>query len=1022
MGEFGSTRRVLLIGAITLAATLVLAGPAKAKVAAAGTTFPVSWLTLDKGEVPGGQSGIASGGLAFSRITDNGRFVLFTSMSTNLGPSGANPNNINLFRKDMQTGNVVLVNRLDGKSGASTPGGILLFDMSANGNLVIMVSDRRLTAGDADDETDLYLRNIQAGTTTLISPGTAFPVGDATLSADGAYAVFTTRSPLVPGDVNVATDVYRYRIANGAIDIVSRIPALPNAGNQGSVDGSISGDGRWVTFSSAASNLIPGFVDNNGGFARDTFVRDMTDGVTYLVSSRFNSSTQGGNGEAYEPQIAGTPEALASVRVAFTSSATDLSDNGVTDPSSNASIYFKQMPNQASGLISRASGPAGENADSRAHTPSISNNGSRIVFSSDAGNLGAGTNYYGVYVRDRSENSTALVSARNEYAIWGQISGNGTSAIWSEAGGGTPDSDRDLSGVFRRNIDTGKLRLVSKPKGEAKVRAPGFVGADDGDTNQRLSANGRYWVFTSYSNNLPRTEPDVNQVYRRDLATGRIEIVSRANGVEGAIAEAADGAVMSTGGNFVAFSAHGQLDPADTNDDRDIYLRDVAAGTTTLISRADGANGAIADRGADLPSVSADGNIVVFTSEATNLGYPGPGYAVYVRDVAAGKTTIVSRASGEAGALANGSSSRGEVSDDGTRILFSSSGNNLSPADLLVSQSLYLRDRTNNETLLVSRAPGLAGASLPGFMSGKALSPDGSKVAFVTDDEDAVPATAPWPAGVEQVVVRTIADGTNVLGSSSFEGQPGNQDSEQASLSGDGNLLAFTTVASNLRTDVDVTGNQSVVVKDLSGGSLSGPPLFGDADAFFFGSEDPTISPDGNCLVFSARGSNAVSGDLGAGPANYMYVRSGTCADPKPLVPKLTAVSLKPGKFRVGAKPTAKASKRKRKVPRGTKIRFRLNTRATVRIRIDRKAKGRKLGKKCVRPKANNKRRKACRRLAFRGKLVRRNLAPGKRIVRFSGRIGRKALKPGRYRMVLRASGPGGVSPKVYRSFRVVRR
>ena len=58
----------------------------------------------------------------------------------------------------------------------------------------------------------------------------------------------------------------------------------------------------------------------------------------------------------------------------------------------------------------------------------------------------------------------------------------------------------------------------------------------------------------------------------------------------------------------------------------------------------------------------------------------------------------------------------------------------------------------------------------------------------------------------------------------------------------------------------------------------------------------------------------------------------------------------------------------------------------------------------------------------FRGKLIRKNVGAGNRKVAFSGRIGRKALKPGKYRIVMLATGPGGKSAKVYRSFRIVKR
>lgn len=1028
MGE--NRNRLRSLGTILLAliASTIFCAGAQAIPVGPGTTFGVSWLDMEPGSIPGANSGSLGMGASSSPSSSDGRYVLFTSNSTNLA-EGGNPNNINAFRKDMQTGDVVLVNRLDGVNGASTPGQFYSFDLSGDGNRAILVTPAQWTADDTDTKTDVYLRDIAAGTTTLISPGTTEDVDEAVISANGAFIAFTTSSALVGTDLNGTSDAYRYRIADGNVDLVSRADGVPNAADKRSTADSISGDGRWVSFSSRAGNLIPGFVDNNGDFSTDIYVRDMDAATNYLVSTRFNAANQGANGESYESQIAGSPAAVAEVKVAFTSYGTNLADNGISDPDPDSSLYLKTVPATASELISRASGPGGASADSRAHTASISDDASKIVFSSDAGNLGAGDDYYGVYMRNRADNTTRLVSARNEYAVWGAISADGSQATWPETGGATPDSDRDLTGVFRRNLATDQIELVSRPKGTAKVVAPGFSNYSMHQTKQVFSENGRYLVFGTASSHLPGGGDQTQQIYRRDLTDGKIELVSRADGIDGTPSEGSDWPAVTPDGRYVAFATFGPLDPADTNDRGDVYVRDMVAGTTRLVSRADGVSGAVSDEGATGPSISADGNLIAFTSEATNLGYPGPDEMVYVRNMSAADTELVSRATGEAGAAANNNSSDPMISDDGSRIIFRSSGTNLSPDDAVTNGSAYLRDLSSKETILVSRAPGLAGASLPGFVYDMTLSADGTKAAFVTSESAAVPATAPWPAFIQQIVLRSIADGTNQLVSSSTDGLVGDGDSSDPSLNRDGTIVAFGTDATNLRSDVDIIGLSSVVLKDLVNGTTSGPPLFGAADAMLNSSFVPEISRDGNCVAFLAEGHNAISGDLGSFQSTYVYVNKGTCEDPrvKPpaVAPTLTAVSLKPFKFHVAKKATAKVAAKKRKkkrTPAGTKIRFKLNTEATVRIRVDRKAKGKKAGKKCVKPTRKNRGRKNCKRLKFQGKLVRRNQAGGKRVVPFSGRIGKRALKPGKYRVVIQAVSPAGSSAKVYRSFRIVRK
>ena len=151
----------------------------------------------------------------------------------------------------------------------------------------------------------------------------------------------------------------------------------------------------------------------------------------------------------------------------------NLADNGVTDGSSDASVYLRSMAATPSELISRATGPAGVNADSRAHTPSISDDGSRIIFSSDATNLGPAPDYYGVYLRDRASSTTSLVSARNSYAVEGLISGDGNVTSWFENGGATADSDSSLGSIFSRKLPSGSGSAVggvgiSKPGGSCR--------------------------------------------------------------------------------------------------------------------------------------------------------------------------------------------------------------------------------------------------------------------------------------------------------------------------------------------------------------------------------------------------------------------------------------------------------------------------------------------------------------------------------------------------------------------------
>jgi hypothetical protein len=144
-------------------------------------------------------------------------------------------------------------------------------------------------------------------------------------------------------------------------------------------------------------------------------------------------------------------------------------------------------------------------------------------------------------------------------------------------------------------------------------------------------------------------------------------------------------------------------------------------------------------------SVSADGRFVVFDSAATNLSPDdSDGFTdVYVRDLQTNTTTLVSRAGGVSGAKGNGNSGAPAISADGRFVAFTSDATNLSPDDGDTTSDVYVRDLQTNTTTLVSRASGVAGAK--GRLSfAPAISADGRFVAFYSftrlspDDGDGI--------------------------------------------------------------------------------------------------------------------------------------------------------------------------------------------------------------------------------------------------------------------------------------------
>jgi streptogramin lyase len=134
------------------------------------------------------------------------------------------------------------------------------------------------------------------------------------------------------------------------------------------------------------------------------------------------------------------------------------------------------------------------------------------------------------------------------------------------------------------------------------------------------------------------------------------------------------------------------------------------------------------------------------------------------------------------------------------------------------------------------------------------------------------------------------------------------------------------------------------------------------------------------------------------------------------VAPVVSGLSVTPRRFRVAKGRTALTAARRKAVPAGTKIRFTLSEAATVRLAIERKVAGRKRGDKCVKPTRALRSAKRCPRWVKSGTLTRRDLAAGKRSVKFSGRIGRKALKPGVYRVTVVATDSAGAKSTPRRS------
>ncbi len=250
-------------------------------------------------------SGTATGDSQSSdgSITPDGRYVFFHATASNLVPVDTNNDN-DAFRRDMITGTTELVSvNLAGTDSANSYSYSAYF--SDDGNIAVFESngDDLTTIPDGNATVDFFVRDMAAGTTTLIttnSTGTSAANGyssetESGMTPDGRFISFTSESTdLHPLDTDTDPDIFVYDRQTGVNTLVSVNVDGTASGNAWAGDGSISGDGRWFGFSSNSSDLVHN--DNNG--ESDVFVRDMDNGRTYRLSTTPGGARGGGGSYA----------------------------------------------------------------------------------------------------------------------------------------------------------------------------------------------------------------------------------------------------------------------------------------------------------------------------------------------------------------------------------------------------------------------------------------------------------------------------------------------------------------------------------------------------------------------------------------------------------------------------------------------------------------------------------------------------------------------------------------------------
>jgi Tol biopolymer transport system component len=451
-------------------------------------------------------------------VSGDGRYVAFQSGADNLVPGlSVTPDTLNVYVRDRHTGTTTLVSENAAGTGA---GNFRSFQpvISRNGRYVAFESyatDLVTGVSDTNGLPDIFVRDLVLNTTTLVSVNA---IGTATgnlasdqpqISGDGRYVAFRSlATDLVPGDTNGQSDIFVRDLVAHTTTLASVNAAGTASGNGASQNPVLSADGGTVAFVSYASDLVPG--DTNG--TTDVFARDLRHGTTTLVSVNA-AGTASGNNASEDPSISDDGD-----RIAFSSSATDLVA-GITDVNAAPDVFVRDLTHGTTMLASIAiDGQATGNGLSG--TPALSGDGHVVAFRSRASNLVGGAdnnNTFDVFVRDLVTGQTALVSvnasgtaAGNSYSQEPALSRTGRFVTFvSAATDLTPGVANATVGtdVFVRDMVLGRTVMLS-------ANTDASTAGDMSSDGPVISANGRVVAFASASTNLAAGNPaGAQQVY-----------------------------------------------------------------------------------------------------------------------------------------------------------------------------------------------------------------------------------------------------------------------------------------------------------------------------------------------------------------------------------------------------------------------------------------------------------------------------------------------------------------------------
>jgi len=394
--------RTIGIAALATAGVLIIPGGAVAETAP-GVTELVS---VSSAGVQGNQDSQRPS------VSADGRFVAFASLSDNLVPDDTNVSN-DIFVRDRRTGTTERVSVSSAGRQADRDSGVFngmgAPSISGDGRYVAFDSEAtNLVRRDTNDTADVFVHDRLTGTTDLASvasDGTPANAGgtEPGISRDGRFIGFVSVSDNLVPDANFTADVFVHDRQTGVTERISQAPNGADANSQSLFAPRLNADGRFVYFTSFASNLLEGDSDNSDV---DAYLFDrQTDTTTAITSNRGSSGSFVIN-HGIAAGISGDGRYLT-----FTTG-----DNTFVTPDTNNFFEDAWLVDRVTGdAVLVGVNDAGEQGDDSTFAGDVSDDGRFIALVSRSTNFGGPSNFQAnVYLRDRDAGRTRIVSVASD--------------------------------------------------------------------------------------------------------------------------------------------------------------------------------------------------------------------------------------------------------------------------------------------------------------------------------------------------------------------------------------------------------------------------------------------------------------------------------------------------------------------------------------------------------------------------------------------------------------------------------